>query len=99
MLDLIQAQHTCWDSANDLASAHLDYTSLLPKEDPIASLGYVADGHYGHPHIRGINVTTYFFFFSFLITQQTHVTVYYYFLTRSCDSLVQIRTDDSCFYI
>jgi hypothetical protein len=40
-------------------------------------------------------VTTFFFFFSFLMTQQTHVTMYDYFLTRSCDSLVQIRTDDS----
>jgi hypothetical protein len=39
------------------------------------------------------------FLFSFLMTQQTHVTVYYYFLTRSCDSLVQIRTDDSLLYI
>ena len=33
------------------------------------------------------------------MTQQTHVTVYYYFLTCLCDSLVQIRTDDSFFYI
>jgi hypothetical protein len=39
------------------------------------------------------------FLFSFSMTQQTHVTVYYYFLTRSCDSLVQIRTDDSLLYI
>jgi hypothetical protein len=39
------------------------------------------------------------FSFLFLTTQQTHVTVYYYFLTRSCDSLVQIRTDDSFLYI
>jgi hypothetical protein len=41
------------------------------------------------------SVTTYFSFFSFLMTQQTHVTVYYYFLTRSYDSLVQIRSEDS----
>jgi hypothetical protein len=34
---------------------------------------------------------TYFFLSSLLMTQQTHVTVYYYFLTRSCDSLVQIK--------
>jgi hypothetical protein len=47
----------------------------------------------------GGGVTIYFFFFSFLMTQQTHVTVYDYFLTRSCDSLVQIRTDDSFLYI
>jgi hypothetical protein len=33
------------------------------------------------------------------MTQQTHVTMYYYFLTRSYDSLVQIRTDDSRLYI
>jgi hypothetical protein len=33
------------------------------------------------------------------MTQQTHVTVYYYFLTRSRDSLVQICTDDSFLYI
>jgi hypothetical protein len=47
---------------------------------------------------RAVNVTTYFFF-SLLLTQQTHVTVYHYFLTRSCDSLVQIRTDESLLYI
>jgi hypothetical protein len=33
------------------------------------------------------------------MTQQTHVTVYDYFLTHSRDSLVQIRTDDSFLYI
>ena len=31
----------------------------------------------------------------FLMTQQTHVTVYYYFLTRSYDSFVQIHSEDS----
>jgi hypothetical protein len=46
----------------------------------------------------GGGVTTYFFF-SLLLTQQTHVTVYHYFLTRSCDSLVQIHTDESLLYI
>jgi hypothetical protein len=40
-------------------------------------------------------VMTYFFFSTFLMTQQTHVTVYYYFLTCSCNSLVQIRSEDS----
>jgi hypothetical protein len=35
------------------------------------------------------------FSFLFLMTQQTHVTVYNYFLTRSCDSLVQIHPEDS----
>jgi len=38
-------------------------------------------------------VTTYFFFPPFLMTQQTHVTMYYYFLTCSCDSLVQIHPE------
>jgi hypothetical protein len=36
-----------------------------------------------------------FSFPTFVITQQTHVTVYYYLLTRSCDSLVQIHTEGS----
>jgi Reverse transcriptase (RNA-dependent DNA polymerase) len=45
--------------------------------------------------VRSTLVTTYFSFSSFLMTQQTHVTMYYYFLTHSCDSLVQIRPEDS----
>jgi hypothetical protein len=44
-------------------------------------------------------VTTYFFFSAFLMTQQMHVNMYYYFLTRLCDSLVQIHTEDSLLYI
>jgi hypothetical protein len=33
------------------------------------------------------------------MTQQTHVTMYYYFLTRSYDSLVQIHIEDFLLYI
>jgi hypothetical protein len=29
------------------------------------------------------------------MTQQAHVTVYYYFLTHLCDSLVQIHSEES----
>jgi hypothetical protein len=49
--------------------------------------------------LGGPVVTTYFSFSTFLMTQQTHVTVYYYFLTRSYDSLIQICPEDSCLYI
>jgi len=34
--------------------------------------------------------------FSFLLTHQTHMTMYKYCLTCSYDSLVQICPDDSC---
>jgi hypothetical protein len=44
-------------------------------------------------------VTTYFFLSAFLMTQQTHVTVYYYFLTHLYDSLVQICPEASFLYI
>jgi hypothetical protein len=44
-------------------------------------------------------VTTYFFFSTFSMTQQTHVTIYYYFLTCLYDSLIQIHPEASFLYI
>jgi hypothetical protein len=47
----------------------------------------------------GGGVTTYFFFSAFSMTQQTHVTMYYYSLTHSYDSLIQICPEASLLYI